>query len=195
MENLCKELDIEPGRTIESQLQDFMHIPSQIEFYYRIAKGEIGLKEIRQCVGQAEKQGWLKAIRLPFSRFRSAESTISKNEVKKPNQEEEDATRPGYEIAKCCFPIPGDEVVGFHINDKIIIHRTSCPEALSLASRYGDKIEAIDWTRLESSTFICGLNISGIDAPGLIYDIGKVITDQYHLNIKSFHLDSYGGSI
>jgi GTP pyrophosphokinase len=194
LENLCKELGIEPGRTLESQLQEFMHIPSQIEFYYKVAKGDIGLKEIRSCVGQAEKQGWLKAIRLPFTRSRNTINKLIGNEdIKLKNEAEDtDEFKPGYEIAKCCFPIPGDEVLGFHINDKILIHRTSCTEALSLASRYGDKIEAIDWTRLETNTFICGLNITGIDAPGLIYDIGKVITDQFHLNIKSFHLDSNG---
>ena len=194
LENLCRELGIEPGRTLESQLQDFMHIPSQIEFYYRIAKGEIGLKEIRLCVGQAEKLGWLKGIKLPFSLFRSTENNLNKNNNKKPKTEEVSGNeiKIGYEVAKCCFPIPGDEVVGFHINDKIIIHRTSCTEALSLASRYGDKIEAIDWTRLEATTFICGLNITGIDAPGLLYEMGKVITDQYHLNIRSFHIDSTG---
>jgi guanosine-3',5'-bis(diphosphate) 3'-pyrophosphohydrolase len=194
LEKLCKELDIEPGRTLESQLQEFMHIPSQIEFYYKVAKGDIGLKEIRLCVGQAEKQGWLKAIRLPFTRSRNSVPKISKIEDLTPNIDTEDADefKLGYEVAKCCYPIPGDEVVGFHINDKIIIHRTSCTEALSMASRYGDKIEAIDWTRLETNTFICGLNLTGIDAPGLIYDIGKVITDHYHLNIKSFHLDSNG---
>ena len=194
LENLCKELGIEPGRTLESQLQEFMHIPSQIEFYYKVAKGDIGLKEIRSCVGQAEKQGWLKAIRLPFTRSRNTINKLIGNDDIKLKNEAEDADefKPGYEIAKCCFPIPGDEVLGFHINDKILIHRTSCTEALSLASRYGDKIEAIDWTRLETNTFICGLNITGIDAPGLIYDIGKVITDQFHLNIKSFHLDSNG---
>ena len=31
--------------------------------------------------------------------------------------EDNDEFKPGYEIAKCCFPIPGDEVLGFHIND------------------------------------------------------------------------------
>jgi GTP pyrophosphokinase len=194
LEKLCKELDIEPGRTLESQLQEFMHIPSQIEFYYKVAKGDIGLKEIRQCVGQAEKQGWLKAIRLPFTRSRNSVPKLNKIDIPQPKIDIEDVDefKPGYEVAKCCYPIPGDEVLGFHINDKIIIHRTSCTEALSMASRYGDKIEAIDWTRLETNTFICGLNLTGIDAPGLIYDIGKVITDQYHLNIKSFHLDSNG---
>ena len=194
LENLCRELGIEPSRTLESQLQDFMNIPSQIEFYYKIAKGEIGLKEIRLCVGQAEKLGWLKGIRLPFTIFRSTENNANKNNgnIPKPEVVDDTVTKPGYEIAKCCFPIPGDEVVGFNINDKIIVHRTSCPEALSTASRYGDSIEAIDWTRLESSTFLCGLNVTGIDATGLIYDIGKVITDRYHLNIKSFHLDSTG---
>ncbi|MDP4290764.1 MAG: TGS domain-containing protein, partial [Bacteroidota bacterium] len=194
LENMCRELDIEPGRVIESQLQEFLHIPSQIEFYYKIAKGEIGLKEIRQCVGHAERQGWLKGIRLPFTRSRNVTNNTNKGgESTHPAENvAEEEFKPGYEVAKCCSPIPGDDVVGFHINDKIIIHRTSCTEALSLASRYGDKIETIDWSRLESNTFVCGLNITGIDAPGLIYDIGRVITDQFHLNIKSFHLDSNG---
>ncbi len=183
LEKMCRELEIEPGRTVEAQLQDFMKIPSQIEFYYQIAKGDIGLKEIRQCMGQAEKQGWLKAIRLPFTRTKAIEPVL---------EEENSIARPAYEISKCCYPIPGDEVVGFKIDDKIVIHRTGCPEAVGLATRYGDKITSIDWSKLENSHFICGLNLTGIDAPGLIYDIVKIITEKFHLNIKAFHLDSSG---
>ncbi|NWJ49350.1 MAG: bifunctional (p)ppGpp synthetase/guanosine-3',5'-bis(diphosphate) 3'-pyrophosphohydrolase [Bacteroidetes bacterium] len=183
LEKLCRELEIEPGRTVEAQLQDFMKIPSQIEFYYQIAKGDIGLKEIRQCMGQAEKQGWLKAIRLPFTRSKTIEHIPENDNT---------LARPAYEISKCCYPIPGDEVVGFKIDDKIVIHRTGCPEAVGLATRYGDKITSIDWSKLESNHFVCGLNLTGIDAPGLIYDIVKIITEKFHLNIKAFHLDSSG---
>ncbi len=183
LEKLCRELEIEPGRTVEAQLQDFMKIPSQIEFYYQIAKGDIGLKEIRQCMGQAEKQGWLKAIRLPFTRSKAVE-TVQSNETS--------SAPPIYEISKCCYPIPGDEVVGFKIGDKIAIHRTGCSEAVGLATRYGDKIKTIDWSKIDSNNFVCGINLTGIDAPGLIYDIVKVITEKFHLNIRSFHLDSSG---
>ena len=183
LEKLCRELEIEPGRTVEAQLQDFMKIPSQIEFYYQIAKGDIGLKEIRQCMGQAEKQGWLKAIRLPFTRSKPVEHIPDNDPT---------LARPAYEVSKCCYPIPGDEVVGFKIDDKIVIHRTGCPEAVGLATRYGDKITSIDWSKLDSNQFVCGLNLTGIDAPGLIYDIVKIITEKFHLNIKAFHLDSSG---
>ena len=185
LEKLCRELEIEPGRTVEAQLQDFMKIPSQIEFYYQIAKGNIGLKEIRQCMGQAEKQGWLKAIRLPFTRSKPIESVIHGNT-------DESFNRHSYEISKCCYPIPGDEVIGFNIDDKIVIHRTGCPEAVGLATRYGDKIKSIDWTKIDSNQFVCGVNLTGIDAPGLIYDFVKIITEKFHLNIKAFHLDSSG---
>ena len=44
-------------------------------------------------------------------------------------------------IAKCCNPIPGDNVLGYQKDEEtIIIHKTSCPNAIKLNSSFADRI-------------------------------------------------------
>ena len=50
-----------------------------------------------------------------------------------------------YEIAKCCNPIPGDEVTGYlSLEDSIIIHKPKCPVAIRLMSNEGNRIIALN---------------------------------------------------
>ena len=51
-----------------------------------------------------------------------------------------------YTLANCCNPIPGDKVFGFlTINDGIKVHKTNCPNALSLQSNYAYRIMPAKW--------------------------------------------------
>ena len=60
-----------------------------------------------------------------------------------------------YEFAKCCAPIPGDDVVGFlSINGMVKIHRTSCPNMLNLMSKYGYRIVKTRWTNPRKPEFL-----------------------------------------
>src|SRR5690606_12715443 len=46
-----------------------------------------------------------------------------------------------YSYAKCCSPIPGDDVFGFvSVSEGVKIHRTSCPNAVELMSHYGYRV-------------------------------------------------------
>ena len=97
------------------------------------------------------------------------------------------------EIANCCQPIPGDDVIGYISSDrKVHLHRTKCSKAILLMSRHADNIIRSNWSNKESSLFLTGVRITGIDQPGLLYDITKIITEKFKLNICSFHLDSTG---
>lgn len=99
-----------------------------------------------------------------------------------------------YILAKCCNPIPGDDVFGFvTINEGIKIHRTSCPNALELLSNHGNRVIKARWTSQKEIAFLAGLRIVGTDRVGLINDVTKVISNELKVNMRSITVDSDAG--
>jgi GTP diphosphokinase / guanosine-3',5'-bis(diphosphate) 3'-diphosphatase len=99
-----------------------------------------------------------------------------------------------YVLSVCCNPIPGDEVFGFvSINEGIKIHRTSCPNALELLSKHGNRVIKARWTSQKEIAFLAGLRILGTDRVGLISDLTKVISSELKVNMRSITVDSDAG--
>lgn len=197
LEEYFKEIKLELNKTNILKLQECNHISSTIDLYYRIAKGEIGIKEIKDCIQQHDRSGWLNLLTRPFSRSKPAVPQKFADEVKQKliNQDLSGNVNGEveYRISDCCNPIPGDEVIGFVPQDGgIWIHRTNCPEAIQLMSKYGNRIIKINWTGSEAGTFLSGIRIVGFDNMGLLNDIVTIISRQMSLNIRSFHIDSTG---
>ncbi len=197
LEELFKELKLELNRTSLLKLQECNHISSTIDLYYRVALGEIGVKEIKECIQQHERAGWLNLITRPFVRNKHIIPQKLSEEVKEKLNEKDLPTKLNgeveYRISDCCNPIPGDEVIGFVPQDgSIWIHRTNCPEAIQLMSKYGNRIVKINWSGTDSGTFLSGIRLVGFDNMGLLNDIINIISQQMSLNIRSFHIDSTG---
>jgi GTP pyrophosphokinase len=58
-----------------------------------------------------------------------------------------------YTLAKCCQPIYGDDIFGFvSVGGGIKIHRTSCPNAPQLISKYGYRIIKAQWAGRSGGT-------------------------------------------
>ena len=99
-----------------------------------------------------------------------------------------------YTLAKCCNPMPGEEVVGFLSSDNknIEVHRTSCDEAIQFMSTHGDRIVKSKWIN-ESVEFLAGIKFVGIDKPGLLNKITKIVSLDMKLNIQSVTFDTSTG--
>ena len=81
-----------------------------------------------------------------------------------------------YRLAKCCNPIPGDDVFGFvTVNEGIKIHRTTCPNAPELLSNHGNRIVKAKWMSEQQNAFLAGLRIIGTDRVGLMRDVTDLI--------------------
>ncbi len=197
LEQLFSDLKIEVNKNNLTKLQEFANLSSAIDLYYKVAKDEIGIKDIKECMQQNDRSGWLNIITRPFVRQKSAAHQNLSEEVKQQLENKElPVNSKGdveYRISDCCNPIPGDEVIGFVPNDgSIWIHRTNCTEAIQLMSKYGNRIIKINWSGSDSGTFLSGIRIVGFDNMGLLKDMIKIITDELNLNIRSFHIDSTG---
>lgn len=98
-----------------------------------------------------------------------------------------------HQYAKCCNPIPGDDIVGFvTIGEGIKIHRKDCKNVLSKRMAESERIVEVSWPPANGADFIAALRVYGKDRPGLLSDVTHVIASYQNTNIRSVNIDSRG---
>ena len=76
--------------------------------------------------------------------------------------------------AKCCDPVPGDEVVGYVTRGKgIMIHRKVCPNAMALLTSDAERLVPYDWPS-DGSGYPVMLKIVTVNRQGLLMDISTI---------------------
>jgi len=91
-----------------------------------------------------------------------------------------------FDFAKCCNPIPGDDVIGFVSQEKgVRIHRKTCKNILNLFLKEPERIIQIKWSDKGVGEFTGGIKIIGEDRPGILNEITKTISKNFNSNIKS----------
>ena len=183
-----KQLKIEANGHVFEQMHDFFKVASQFELFYKFGFGSITVNDLKR----------FKEYK-PSSPLKSREhnevrdvKTIEQ-EINKAKGRYEDILLIGedmdvveYKLAKCCTPIPGDEVFGFvTVNEGIKIHRTSCPNATELLANHGNRVIKAKWTSQYEVAFLTGLKVVGTDRVGLINDVSKVISEELKVNMSS----------
>ena len=117
-------------------------------------------------------------------------------------------------VCRCplCKPLPGGEVIGIREHGKhsrtseyenITLHRRSCPEAIRMASKYGDDVVSVNYAEDASAppvvantptsitinrigfSYPITLEITGVDRHRLLMDLTSEIADHLHLNMDS----------
>ncbi|MCB9598726.1 MAG: bifunctional (p)ppGpp synthetase/guanosine-3',5'-bis(diphosphate) 3'-pyrophosphohydrolase, partial [Sandaracinaceae bacterium] len=90
--------------------------------------------------------------------------------------------------ARCCNPVPGDDVVGFVTRGRgITIHQRSCRHIVSTNER--ERLVEIDWGSDEAETHEVEIEIQAHDRAGLIGELTRLIT-AIGVNIHSARADS-----
>jgi GTP diphosphokinase / guanosine-3',5'-bis(diphosphate) 3'-diphosphatase len=96
-----------------------------------------------------------------------------------------------HNYARCCNPIPGDEIVGFvTIGEGIKIHRKNCRNIRLMMKMEPNRVIDVGWPAENGIMFVAGLRISGDDRPGMLNDITHAISSYLNTNIRSVNLDS-----
>jgi GTP pyrophosphokinase len=81
-----------------------------------------------------------------------------------------------YHTAKCCYPVPGDELLGFITRGKgVAVHRQGCNNLERLAVDEARLIE-VDWEPNEDITSYARVVVETVDKPGIIADLSSIIS-------------------
>ncbi len=119
-----------------------------------------------------------------------AEEIIPK--ITKPQEEHKGISIKGidnilYHTAKCCFPIPGDKLVGFVTRGKgVTIHNRKCHNLERLAiddARFVD----VEWKQEGDATYPARLLIETVDKPGILANLSALISS---VNVNIRHLEA-----
>jgi GTP pyrophosphokinase len=171
----------------------FYKFHSQLDFYYQVAVKALDLKELKEFQVLGDRLEPPK----PQKPVHEIPAEIIPHYSKKDSELiifGESSDKIMYTLAKCCNPIPGDDVFGFVSTGKgLIIHRTSCPNAPSLLSNYGHRVVKTKWAKNKAISFLTGLKIIGMDDVGVVNKITNVISGDLKINIAALAIESHDG--
>lgn len=88
-------------------------------------------------------------------------------------------------LARCCAPVPGDQITGFITRGSgVSVHRSDCINMADLKVHQGDRIVKVRWNNSAKSTFLVNIQVEALDRARLLSDVTKALSDQ-HVNILS----------
>lgn len=80
-------------------------------------------------------------------------------------------------IARCCAPVPGDEIVGFvTVGRGVSVHRADCANIGALGDR-AERMIDVSWDADYTGSFFAWVQIEALDRPKLLRDVTEVISD------------------
>ncbi|WP_430646354.1 RelA/SpoT family protein [Agromyces sp. GXS1127] len=92
-------------------------------------------------------------------------------------------------IARCCTPVPGDDIIGFITRGSgVSVHQASCHNVQSLL-REPDRMIDVEWAPSSKSVFLVQIQIEALDRAGLLSDVTRVLSE-HHVNILSANVST-----
>lgn len=81
-------------------------------------------------------------------------------------------------LANCCSPLPGDDIVGFISRGKgVVVHRADCQNISRYRNRDRERLINVSWVSMSQPRYMAPIIISARDRAGLIRDIATVVSD------------------
>ena len=81
-------------------------------------------------------------------------------------------------FARCCNPLPGDEIVGYITRGRgATIHRRDCPNILRMIDKDRERIVKVTWGEPEK-TFPVSMEIKAYDRQGLMWDVYNILNTE-----------------
>nr|MBP6611041.1 bifunctional (p)ppGpp synthetase/guanosine-3',5'-bis(diphosphate) 3'-pyrophosphohydrolase [Paludibacter sp.] len=204
IEKTLASIDLTPENEVMVRLMNHFKFTQRSTLYLQAGRGLISVEDISKVLYKPKSQNVLvKYLKMPFggnSDSKQPKSVpidgvlVNKIDRKKTLLLTEEHAGTMYQLAACCKPIPGDDVLGY-VDDaeNLFIHKRNCPEASKLKSSFGQRLVSVEWTTHKALSFIQTLEVKGIDKQGVMIEILKVISEIFGGNISKITIDTMDG--
>ncbi len=198
LEEKLKELKLNPSSRVLKKILPAYEATNKDQLYSKIGTGMISLDNLKEILSKNTKNKWVRVWDL----------SLGRPAYKKPTQQDDlydakgtvilkeniDESTRRYELAKCCNPIPGDEVVAVRDETGMLqVHRTDCREAIKLMSSQGDKLIAARWTQHKVLSYLARIHLSGWDRFGVYNSITNTIAQELNISMRTINLHGHDG--
>ena len=196
LERKLKYIKVKPSKNLIQEMVKYFHLKNSSELYYKVGMRIIDNAQLKEFM-RDQNQGF-------YSYLRKRIIGRSKNDLNKAKKKEKEAAAGDdkkfvvfgadeqefdYKIAKCCNPIPGDDVFGFiTATEGIKLHHKNCPNSVYLQSNFAQRILRAKWVSTKKKEYSSVLVIRGIDTVGLVNKVTQIISNDLHVNIRSINI-------
>lgn len=164
------------------------NLSSGIEFYHQIATEQIDVIRLKEFILSLDDNKDNRLERNETETVKEKQSEDKIGEVSIGNNLNDLA----FKVAKCCNPIPGDNVIGFiSINGGVTLHRTDCNNVKALKKNFPYRIIDVRWNKDNSEFSEVTVSIVANNELGLLGLVSNVIKD-LHINILNANFDTKG---
>ena len=194
----------EEADSVTNKLMTLFHFLSRDDLYFAIGSDKVSINEgLLKSLCKKPGPGILYKI-LPFvgKGKKSSEQAADAN-----NKEKKEIDRKkiyvlrtengvkNYQVASCCNPIPGDDVIGYvDDNGNVIVHKMDCDTAMRIKSNFGNRLVATKWEESPlANTFLASIDVNGIDRMGILQELIHEISINMAINIRKLNIEAKEG--
>lgn len=169
------------------------------EFYYSIGSGDTSIDTVAEKIkvrlkpGSAISQGDYQAAPITEETFdiilKAARGNSSGVVL---GGESKGLSGIAYSFARCCNPVPGDDIMGMvSTGNAIKVHRKSCNNIKEVHEKNPSRLLVLDWAELQSEDFVAAIRVTGEDRSGMLSDITTAIIGYNNTNIRGVNIHAF----
>lgn len=162
------------------------NLSSGIEFYHQIATEEIDVIRLKDFILSLNDEKEIRCEKYDPESTKDKSSDEFVGEVSIGNNLNDLA----FKIAKCCNPVPGENVIGFiSINGGVTLHRVDCNNVKALRKNFPYRIIDVKWSDEKSGYMEVTISIVANNELGLLGSFSNVIRD-LRINVLNANFDT-----
>ncbi len=202
LNQLAKENNILLNSVVLTKLMNHFEVNDKDELYFKIGGNYADLSNLKKIVQRKRRNKYVRYWALQLSKTtrkitpkrRSLGSDKEKYAAIKKITLDESSDLSNYVLAKCCNPIPGDNVIAYKLDDGTVeVHKKECKVAVELGTTHGKTALDVHWKSHKILSFLVRIDINGIDRMGLLNSITDVISNQLYVNMRAVKIDATSG--
>lgn len=183
---IMQKIGLDPSKANRTKIMEEEHINSTIDFLYFVATGKIDENIIRSILKpQSGGNTFVRYITFGLLGNNTKDKDKANTDTLSSSGEFD------FNVATCCNPIPGDDVIAFNFpGEPLQIHRSNCAKAIQLSARYGNNIVKAKWQPKSEIAFLAELKITALDTAGLLNRMTNTLSNEMKLNLHSLHMEA-----